>query len=232
MKQSVVLKSFQDGIAVYLDSEIAFEDLLKKVGERFSMSSPFFKDASMVVSFEGRKLNFEEECRLADAISENSGIDIACIVGRDEENNQIYGKLLDETLRKTTADSTEGQFYRGNLRAGQLLETESSVIILGDVDRNASVVSGGNIIVLGRLAGKACSNGRTENRHYIAALEMTPQRLKIGDFKYIAEEEGFAERLLQIWNRPKGYSCKIHPKMAYVENQNINLRPIIFIPEV
>lgn len=238
MNHAVVLKSFQDGIAVRLDAEIDFDDLVKQVGNRFSMSSPFFKDAAMVISFEGRELTFEEECRLAKVISENSGIDVACIVGKDEENNRIYGKILDEYQRKTAMESTEGHFYRGNLKAGQLLETEASVIILGDVEKGASVISAGSIIVLGRLEGKACSNGNNEDGHYIAALEMTPQKLKIGDFKYITEEKrrfagpAFLQSFLYELKKTRENSCKIHPKMAYVENESIILRPIIFMPEV
>lgn len=238
MNQAVVLKSFQDGIAVRLDSEMNFEDLVEQVAHRFSMSSPFFRDAAMVISFEGRTLTFEEECRLANVISENSGIDVACIIGKDEENDRVYGKILEEYQRKTALDSTEGQFYRGNLKAGQLLETEASVIILGDVEKGASVISAGSIIVLGRLEGKACCNGSNEKEHYIAALEMTPQKLKIGDFKYIAEEkrrlrglELLTDFFCQLVKQGER-SCKIHPKMAYVENRNISLRPIILKPEV
>lgn len=227
MKQAVVIKSFQDGIAVYLDPEMEFEKLLGKVAERFQMSSPFFRDASLAVSFEGRRLTFEEECRLAEVISGHSCIDIACIVGKDEENGQIYGKVLEDHKRKQAMEESGGQFYRGNLRAGQLLETESSVIILGDVERGASVISAGNIIVLGRLEGRACSNGRTEDGHYIAALEMAPQKLKIGDFKYITEDDRFPGwGSLAGFGKRGEYSCKIHPKMAYVENRNIILRPI------
>ncbi len=224
MKQAVVIKSFSEGIAVHLDPDPDFETLASLVAERFAMSSPFFQDASLAVSFEGRELSFEEECRLADIISANSQIDVACIVGRDEETNRIYGKVLDDTRRERAMEETPVQFYRGTLRAGQLLQTESGVIILGDVEKGASVVCSGNIIVLGRLAGKACCSADAED-HFIAALEMTPQRLKVGDFKYDTEEkEPFWMRLLSF--EKERTSCEIQPKMAYVKNNSIILKPI------
>lgn len=189
MKNTVVVKSFPNGLALYLDEKIEFEKLLKQVAEKFRESDPFFRDAAMAVSFEGRKLSFEEESRLVWAIMDNSRLNITCIVGKDEENEKIYGRALEDYYRKQEEAQTTGQFYRGTLRDGQMLETESSIIVLGDVCQGSSVIAAGDIVILGSLQGSAYAGGNGRPGHYIAALEMTPQKLKIGDFKYIAEEK-------------------------------------------
>ena len=56
MKNTVIIKSFQNGISVYLNGEIAFDELLGEVAFKFRESSNFFKDAKMAISFEGRSL--------------------------------------------------------------------------------------------------------------------------------------------------------------------------------
>lgn len=43
-----------------------------------------------------------------------------------------------------------GQFYKGNLSRGDLLESDASIVIIGDVERGARVSARGNIVVLAR----------------------------------------------------------------------------------
>lgn len=223
MKSTVVVKKFADGLAIYLDPEPEFETLLEQVAGKFRESDRFFRDVTVAVSFEGRQLTFEEESRLVRTIMENSRINVTCIVGKDEENDRIYGRALDDYYRRQEEEATSGQFYRGTLRDGQILETESSIIILGDICHGASVMAAGDIVILGRLAGRAYAGGNGQPGHYIAALEMTPQKLKIGDFKYITEEK---RKGLFGGLGGKTSHSRAQPQMAYVEDGRIILKPI------
>ena len=45
-----------------------------------------------------------------------------------------------------------GQFYRGDLHRGESIESEASIVIIGDVRHGARVAAKGNIIVLGNCA--------------------------------------------------------------------------------
>ncbi len=58
MKNPVIIKSFPNGLSIYLDAEMPFSQLLEEIAVKFKESANFFKDASMVVSFEGRELTF------------------------------------------------------------------------------------------------------------------------------------------------------------------------------
>ncbi len=245
MKNSVVVKSFPNGIALYLDKEADFELLAEETARRFRENGHFFRDAAVAVSFEGRELSFEEEVRLAGAITDNSGLQIACIAGRDEEG-ELYVRALREYRRRMEMAQTDGQFYRGSLKRGQILETESGIIVLGDVEPGACVIAAGSIIVLGKLGGRACAGGCGSPGHYIVSLEMTPQKLKIGDFKYSAKEENretegtksalrrgrmkmaaaFAGRSPSVFHSPGRAEAETQPQMAYVENGRIVLRTL------
>lgn len=219
MKNAVIVKSFRNGITLYLDGNMEFEQLLEEVADKFKESKEFFRDATVAVSFEGRDLSFEEEDRLIEAVRVNSQLNITCIVGEDEEKSRIYGKALEAYRRKREEEESVGQFYRGTLRKGQILETESSIIVLGDVNPGSSVIAAGDIVVLGSLRGNAYAGGNGRPGHYVAALEMAPQKIKIGDFKYITNEK-------QRLTRYAGHSPKIQPQTAYVEKERIILKPI------
>lgn len=190
MKNSVIIKSYKGGIAVYLDETLDFEQLVSEVGGKFRESARFFGDTKVAVSFEGRTLSDEEENRLVDAITGNSSLHVICVVGKDERREAQFRQTLDAFERYfPRADEGDGKFYRGSLTNGQILETEGSIVIIGNVEAGCSVIATKDIIVLGGLYGSAYAGGSGVSGHFIAALEMAPQKLKIGDFKYKSKEK-------------------------------------------
>lgn len=210
MKEAVIIKSFPNGIALYLNPELPFESVLEEIGYKFADARNFFGSATMALSIEGRTVTDMEEIRILEAIRDNSGLNIACIVEKDDTVNQSYVKALERTEREL-AKKPEGQFFRGSLRDGAILETENSIIMLGDVYPGSAIISAKNIIILGGLYGKAHAGGNGREGAFVAAFEMEPERIRIGDFKY---KPGTKQARWGI--RPK-----VRPKIAYVKNDRI-----------
>lgn len=213
MSQKVLIKSFQNGLNVILDPAVEFEEIIKSLEQKFQESGKFFQDARMALSLEGRALSQEEEKRVVDTICDVSGLDIVCIVGRDENWNQVYLKAIQQTT--FNANRNNGQFYRGTLKNGQTLETETSIVILGDIYPGSAVVSTKDIIVLGGLYGEAYAGGSGESGHFVVALDMSPEKLKIGDLKYRADK-------LPKWS----IKPKVQPKIAYMRDEKIIIEPL------
>lgn len=217
MKNSVIIKSFQNGIVLYLDPDLPFESVLADIEDKFRESSSFFKDAKMALSIKGRELSEAEEHMVLEAISQNSLLRIICLVGEDDDTNQHFVKALQQTdSEQNDSSSSDGQFYRGTLKNGEILETESSIVILGDVYPGCSIISAKDIIVLGGLFGEAYAGGSGNPGHFVAALEMSPEKLKIGDFKYHAKEKS------SKWS----IRAKVQPKIAYVKTGKVVIDPI------
>lgn len=213
VKNSVILKSFSSGISVIMDSTLDFEELLLDIGVKFKEADGFFKDASVAISLEGRELSDEEERRVLDAITSNSRIHVLCLMGKDENKNiKFVGIKENMTFQK---DENCGQFYRGSIKNGDSIETEHSIVILGDVAAGCSVYSAKDIVILGQLAGEAYAGATGNQHHFVVALQMEPECLKIGDYQY---------------NPPKkskfGFHEKPVPKIAYTYNGNIVVEPI------
>ena len=159
MSQSVMIKSNKYGINLVLDPNIPFVELLKDVIEKFKASEKFFKNAELAISFEGRKLSEEEENRIIEAITENTTIQILCIVQNGSEQEAVMKQQIEyyQAVQQQfmNANTGSGDFYRGTLRSGQVIESESSVTIIGDVNPGAKIISQGNIVILGALKGNA-----------------------------------------------------------------------------
>ena len=189
MKNPVIIKSYKNGLSVYLNEEMGFEELLAALGEKFRESERFFGDMKVAVSFEGRVLTQEQENRMVDAISQNSRLHVICVVGKDDGKEDRFSQTVAAFERFFPRGEVSGKFYRGNLTNGQILETEGSIVIIGSVESGCTVMATKDIIVLGSLCGSAFAGSDGEPGHFVAALEMTPSKLKIGDFKYKAKEK-------------------------------------------
>ena len=216
MKNAVIIKSFPNGLSIFLDSELPFSQLLEEIAVKFSESANFFKDASMVLSFEGRVLSDQEERQIVDIISANSRLKIVCIMGKDEETERNFVKALQQLSFHQEVMENAGQFYKGTLKDGQILETENSIIVLEDVYPGACIISSKDIVVLGGLYGQAYAGGNGEEGHFVVALEMSPEKLKIGDFKYKTSEKQ------SKWS----IKPKIQPKIAFVNDARVKIEPI------
>lgn len=213
MKQTVIIKSNPHGIAVVLDDSVPFENILSEIGNKFKESSRFFKDAKMAVSFEGRELSVEEEKKILDVITENTSITILCVIDSDPVRAETFKKALDTSQKNDKIDG--GQYYKGTLRSGQVLETESSIIILGDVNPGATVISTGNIVVLGSLYGVAYAGGNGNSKAFVVAFDMCATQIRIGDVMARSSDKPTKKK-----------KAKFDPKIAYVESGNIYIDSI------
>lgn len=179
MNNPVIIKGTKSGIIVHLSAELPFEELEEKVCEKFKSSADFLGSAQIALSFEGRTLNDDEQVRLVNCITENSNLDIVCVIDDNAEREAYFSKTLDEKLM--ALNSNTGQFYKGTLRSGQVLEFDTSIVILGDINAGAQVVSTGNVVVLGKLLGNVYAGASGKENSFVVALQMNPTQIRIGD---------------------------------------------------
>lgn len=216
MKEKVRLKGYTKGIKIVIEEDAAFEEVLEEIADKFKNSEKFFGKARLAVSFEGRKNTPEEEDAILDKIKETSMVNIVCVVSTQSE--EIFDRAVGAVEQLLTSDTA--QFYRGDLRGKTILETEQNIIILGSVQKGSSVVSKKDIIVLGKLEGSAYA-GADGNPHFVAALSMEPESLRIGDIKGSCKGKGF-------WGRKKGALAQI----AYKKEDEIVFEDLKFTEEL
>ena len=218
--QPVVIKSSKNGINLVLDSKLPFDELLEEIKKKFIDSEKFFKDAHIAISFEGRALSQAEQFEIIEMIQQYTSITIICILDHDE--------LMDEVMKRRIGAYQEehspqtGQFYKGTLRSGQQIESQTSLIVLGDVNPGAKVIAKGNIVVLGALKGIAYAGADGDSGCFVAALEMDPLQIKIGD--HIGRSADKKEPAKGFRRKAKIESAV--PQIATVYEQQILIEPI------
>ena len=147
----------RDGIVIKLDDKADFKDVYNELCDKFRESSNYFKSASLIIGFDGRELTEDEENKLIEGINLNSDINILCVIGDDKEKDERFLRIKRKfTVGKSYVDR---QFHRGTVRSHEHLESDETIVILGDVNPGASVTSKGNIVILGTLYGTAQEAG-------------------------------------------------------------------------
>ncbi|MBH1940872.1 septum site-determining protein MinC [Mobilitalea sibirica] len=208
---SVMIKGNKYGIIVVLSPDIKFDELKLTVAEKFKESSKFFENAKMAISFEGRKLSSEEQKEILDIIAQNTDMQIVCVIDNDPDTEETFRKNLEQKLMEL--ENNTGQFYKGILRSGTSLEFETSVVIIGDVNHGARVVSKGNIIVLGALKGNAFAGACGNTNSFVVALDMRPMQIRIADTIARSPDKPVKDEVKEA-------------KIAFLENGNIYIEPL------
>ena len=205
-----------------LDKDIAFRDLLSQIAEKFKASAKFFGDAQMALSFEGRRLSESEQLEVVQTIQENTSLEILCIMEQDTLTEAYMKEILED--RKKELSASDGKFYKGTLRSGQVLESVSSVVIVGDVNPGAKIISQGNIIVLGALKGNAYAGAAGDSNCFIVALEMDPIQIQIGDI--LAKSPDKKMKPMRRLRRKEKNPVIPEAQIAVAKGGNIYIEPI------
>lgn len=211
MNNSVIIKGTKNGIIVKMDKDLPFDEIKKQLAVKFDETAGFFKEANMALSFEGRELSSEETEEVMDIIQKHSKINIICLVDNNRFHEKVFEDAITERINELSAQT--GQFYKGTLRSGQVFESESSVIILGDVNPGAKVIAKGNVVVLGALKGNIFAGSAGNENCFVAALDMNPMQIRIGDVLARCADNAKPDK-------------HIVPKMAFVENGSIFIEKI------
>ena len=175
MDKLVMLKSSRYGLEIHLNPQAEFSKLLREMERKLKASIKFFEGAKMAVESQA------EEDQLLELISKTAGIDVVCIIDRNQTKEMAYKSVIEHTM--TNVRQKDGQFYRGTLRKRQILESDTSVLILGDVEYGAKVIAKGSVVILGRLEGSVHAGACGDDKAYVAALSMKPAYMRIGDVK-------------------------------------------------
>ncbi|MBR5268111.1 MAG: septum site-determining protein MinC [Lachnospiraceae bacterium] len=188
MRNAVVIKGNKYGMTVILDPEVSFDELIRAVERKFRETARFWGSAQMTLTLEGRILTAKEELQIINTITESSDIEILCLIDSDAKRIERCEKALNEKLMELS--SATGQFYKGTLRSGDVLESEAGIVIIGDVEKGARVTAKGNVIILGSLHGTVNAGAAGNINAVVVAFEMAPDQVKISDMNFQKAKSG------------------------------------------
>ncbi len=179
-------------VVVKVKGKLSYQEIIEYLSEK--LSSKLFKGSYFLID-DGGFLSEEDLAKVESFLN-------------SREIKSVKRLSSDKDERK----SDRLLIVQRHLRSGQKVEHGGDVLILGNVNKDAQVIAGGNIIVMGKLRGIAVAGALGDESAVIVALQMEPQQLRIGRKVAISSDE---DR-----NSP-GY-----PEVAKIENGTIVLEKV------
>lgn len=189
----VTIKSFPSGITLHLDPNAEFDKVLSEIETKFEESRKFFKNAKVALNIEDRIVSDEEEKLIIKAINDHTDLDLLCLVGKNPETERKFVKALKRV--ESQRDDNNARIYVGNVDAGEIVECEGSLIILGDICKEAAAVASEDVIVIGTIAGQAYAGNGGKKDSIIIAMQLEPELLSIAGVKQrVKVKNGFGRK--------------------------------------
>lgn len=230
---AISIKGRTDGVAIEIGKG-NWADLLANLNERLAQASDFFRGGKVALDIGARPL-LEGELTQVREILEHVGLKLGAVRTKSERTFQaaLNLGLATKLDPPDPADAVEAQpassnrederyfVYRGNLRSGQVLQKREHILVIGDVNPGAEIISAGDIFVWGRLRGIVHAGADGDTRSVIVAFELDPVQLNIAGMAAVAPEEptSLTARLLK-----KRTTIK-RPELAYLNNQQVLIEP-------
>ena len=165
-KNEIVIKIAEDAEQKKIVSE-----LIKKLPDLKKL----YKDEKTPIKIVGKVLKNKEIDEIQDIIKDKIDVEIEFDMPKSLGLSSIT-----RTFKQEIAVS-ETKFHRGSLRSGQRLETEGSIVIIGDVNSGAEVIASDNIVVVGNLRGLAHAGAKGNKNAIVAAGKLDTVQIRISN---------------------------------------------------
>ena len=214
-QQNLSIKGIREGLLISIGEGEWIDiqaNLLKQIEER----GTFFKGARLAIDVGNRILHAAEMGVLRDKLSDRE-IGLWAIISNSpvtERTAQVLGLATrlstpkPERVIRSVDPNLPGEdaiLIQKTLRSGFRVSTHGHVVVIGDVNPGAEILSDGNIIVWGRLRGSVHAGAQGNQKSVVCALEMNPTQLRIANIFYA----------------PAGKKKKGGPELVRLENGQV-----------
>lgn len=194
MDNCVSINLKKDKIVIKIAENAEQREIVAKLTKKLPELKKLYKDEKTPIKIVGKVLKNKEIDEIQDLIKEKINVEI------DFDMPKSLGlSSITRTFKQEVAIS-ETKFHRGSLRSGQRIETEGSIVIIGDVNSGAEVIASDNIVVVGNLRGLAHAGAKGNKNAIIAAGRLDSVQLRISNIvKEIDRDEEIAHKQAYIF---------------------------------
>lgn len=175
MKNCVSINLRKNEILIKINDNAEQKEIVDSLKKKLPELKKMYKDEKTPITVTGKILKNKEIDEIQELIKRNIDVEI------DFDMPKSLGlSSITRTFNKEIATS-ETKFHRGSLRSGQKMESEGSLVILGDVNSGAEVMASDNIVVLGALRGLAHAGAKGNKQAIISAGLLDTVQIRIAN---------------------------------------------------
>ena len=233
---SVRIRGRPGGILVEIDEDVEWPEVLVMLEDRLAAAESFFRGGRAVIEVGMRDI-YESELRRTREMFSRHHMTLAVIRSTSDLTLQS-SLMLGLSTSNETAKPVEPErkmapvvpitqpaspyfVHNGTLRSGQTLRKSESVVVVGDVNPGAKVISSGDVMIWGRLRGIAYAGAGGDEKALVAAIEFTPTQLRIAALTAVAPDPPKKRKGLRFWKKEPIR----RPEVAHISEGRIIVEP-------
>jgi len=197
----VKLKGVGDGFWITLDPSHSEDVLKSEIDKVFRNLKHLAINASVVLDVGGAKGHDDLIENLKSFLM--ATFEVAKVSTPPEKRSIPTERIRQRDLSKGwNHHRSDVLMLRGIVRSGQKIESRKHIVIMGDVNPGSEICAGGDVIVLGKLAGKVHAGFPNTETAIVFALEFRPTLVRIGETAAsgIDEEAGIKPEYASVEN--------------------------------
>lgn len=192
MQPKVQFKGIREGLLVTL-SDGDWPEMEEALLNQLSSQSDFLRGAKLIINVDNQVIKAAALGKLRDRLSDQ-GVTLWAVLTNSpttEKNAQALGlatkiyqgptRSQAPTRRNPPSEGDEALLVQKTLRSGNRINYDGHVVVIGDVNPGAEIVSGGNVVVWGKLRGMVHAGVHGDLDAVVCALVLQPTQLRIGD---------------------------------------------------
>ncbi|HOB12561.1 MAG TPA: septum site-determining protein MinC [Syntrophomonadaceae bacterium] len=200
----IKIKGVNGNLLVMFDTA-PFDDLYRELSEKIQSNQQLFKGSRVVFSGSGLTNLSLDEIAALQQLCLNYGM---VLNNTELPVRKSSGTAASPSAPRSTPSSGD-LFIHKNLRSGQKVNSEGTVVVWGDVHESAEIIAGRDIIVLGKMGGIAHAGCFGDTTSIVFALNLVPSQIRIAD---------------RISRSPEGQSTRPYPEVAYIDDEGICIK--------
>ena len=175
MKNCLSINLKRNELVIKIKEDANYENIIDSFKKKIPELKKLYQDDTTPIRITGKLLKNKEIDEIQDIIKEEIDVEIEFDTPKSLGLASIK-KTFDQKIA-----TSETKFHKGSLRSGQRMETEGSLVIIGDVNSGAEVVASDNIVVLGSLRGLAHAGAKGNKQAVIAAGTFDAVQIRIAN---------------------------------------------------
>ncbi|WP_051227068.1 septum site-determining protein MinC [Butyrivibrio sp. MC2013] len=134
-----------------------------------------------------------------------------------EEKNKLLSEAYTDAYEAAFQQlgDANARIHVGNLRSGQEIVSEHSLVIFGDVNPGGSVISAGSIFVFGALHGTAFAGATGDANAFVMAMDFNPLQVRISDAIAVSDDKKTVKESGGLLSRRRKKAVAGGPEVAY-----------------
>lgn len=198
MNSLISVKGNKEGLQLICSDKGSWNDIITEIKTLLKGENrQFFKGASVLVDT-GTRILQSEQVGILWQVLQDGGLTVRCLrtEAEDEFSHSLKnlvrehdkGKKNDPEKAQTQAIS-ETEYLnpkpvliiKRNLRSGQKVSFDGSVLVFGDVNPGAEIIATGFIMVFGYLRGIAHAGSTGDEQAWVMSFRLQPTQLRIAN---------------------------------------------------